>query len=195
MSQPCWHGGFQLLAMLLACPGEVVSREDLRSHLWRQNTYVDFDRSLNTATSKLREALGDSADRPIFVQTLPKRGYRFIAPVTAGEPIAVPNLADSKPSPLPVSGSEGTPPGTKWLTDRALASTFFFGTVLVLFGSIVRWYVTPTLPRVNRVQNLTNDGRAKNPELATDGVRVYFSEWRDQHWMLAHASVRGGETE
>ena len=72
---------FQVLASLLQRPGEVVSREELRSQIWLQDTFVDFDNSLNAAINKLREALGDSADSPRFVETLPRRGYRFIAPV------------------------------------------------------------------------------------------------------------------
>jgi DNA-binding winged helix-turn-helix (wHTH) protein len=72
---------FQVLGMLLEKPGEVVTRESLRNRLWPSDTFVDFDHSLNTAVNKLREALGDSAANPIFVQTIARRGYRFIAPV------------------------------------------------------------------------------------------------------------------
>ena len=72
---------FQILAALLERPGEVVTREELHQRLWPPNTFVDFDGSLNAATNKLREALGDSADNPRFVETLPRRGYRFVAPV------------------------------------------------------------------------------------------------------------------
>src|SRR5215472_11920693 len=74
---------FQVLEVLLQRPGEVVTREQLRSQIWQQDTFVDFDNSLNTAINKLREALGDSADNPRFIETLPRRGYRFIAPVTS----------------------------------------------------------------------------------------------------------------
>src|SRR5215467_8718568 len=72
---------FQVLAVLLQRPGEVVTREELRNQNWSPDTFVDFDNSLNTAINKLREALGDSADNPRFIETLPRRGYRFIAPV------------------------------------------------------------------------------------------------------------------
>ncbi len=72
---------FHVLAVLLQRPGEVVTREELRSENWSADTFVDFDNSLNTAINKLREALGDSADNPRFIETLPRRGYRFIAPV------------------------------------------------------------------------------------------------------------------
>jgi len=73
---------FHVLTVLLQRPGEVVTREELRSENWPADTFVDFDNSLNTAINKLREALGDSADNPRFIETLPRRGYRFIAPVT-----------------------------------------------------------------------------------------------------------------
>jgi TolB-like protein/Flp pilus assembly protein TadD len=72
---------FQVLTVLLEQTGEVVSREELRHRLWPCDTFVDFDNSLNTAINKIREALGDSAEDPHFVETLPRRGYRFIAPV------------------------------------------------------------------------------------------------------------------
>src|SRR5882757_2754943 len=73
---------FHVLIVLLQRPGEVITREELRSQNWPADTFVDFDNSLNTAINKLREALGDSADNPRFIETLPRRGYRFIAPVT-----------------------------------------------------------------------------------------------------------------
>src|SRR5438477_2358231 len=73
---------FHVLIVLLQRPGEVVTREELRNQNWPADTFVDFDNSLNTAINKLREALGDSADSPRFIETLPRRGYRFITPVT-----------------------------------------------------------------------------------------------------------------
>src|ERR1700686_2160750 len=73
---------FLVLKALLGRPGEIVTREELRSQIWSADTFVDFDNSLNTSINKLREALGDSADNPRFIETLPRRGYRFIAPVT-----------------------------------------------------------------------------------------------------------------
>ena len=74
---------FQVLVALLEHPGEVVTREELQQKLWSNDTFVDFDNSLNKAIKKIREALGDSADNPRFVETLARRGYRFIAPVEA----------------------------------------------------------------------------------------------------------------
>jgi cholera toxin transcriptional activator len=99
---------FQVLAMLIERAGEVVSREELRQRLWPSDTFVDFDHSLNTAINKVREALGDSASSPRYVETLARRGYRFLAPVQhdpapdtasiAPEPVT--HAPDSKPTNL-----------------------------------------------------------------------------------------------
>jgi TolB-like protein/DNA-binding winged helix-turn-helix (wHTH) protein len=81
---------FQVLAMLLARPGELVTREEIRSRLWPQDTFIDFDHGLNAAVRRLRDALNDHAETPRFVETLPRRGYRFIASVekpTIEEPV------------------------------------------------------------------------------------------------------------
>ena len=72
---------FRVLTVLLQQPGNLVTREELRSRIWPSDTFVDFDNNLNTSMNKLREALGDSADNPRFIETLPRRGYRFVAPL------------------------------------------------------------------------------------------------------------------
>ena len=77
---------FLVLAMLLERPGEMVTREELQQRLW-PDTFVDVEHSLNTAINKIREALNDSAESPHFVETLPRRGYRFIALVDSGKPV------------------------------------------------------------------------------------------------------------
>jgi cholera toxin transcriptional activator len=84
---------FQVLALLLERAGDVVTREELQQKLWPSDTFVDFDHSLNTAINKVREALGDSAASPRYVETLARRGYRFIAPVQAEAPAEVPSGA------------------------------------------------------------------------------------------------------
>jgi DNA-binding winged helix-turn-helix (wHTH) protein len=77
---------FQILSILLQHPGDVVTREDLRRRLWPENTFVDFDHSLNTAIKKLRHALNDEAAKPRFIETLPRRGYRFVGSITPDQP-------------------------------------------------------------------------------------------------------------
>jgi len=75
---------YKLLCLLVAQAGKVVSRDEIRSALWPAETFVDYDQGVNFAMKQVREALGDEADHPVYVQTIPKRGYRFIAPVDAG---------------------------------------------------------------------------------------------------------------
>jgi DNA-binding winged helix-turn-helix (wHTH) protein len=92
---------FQVLAVLLERAGEVVTREELQQKLWPSDTFVDFDHSLNTAINKVREALGDSASSPRYVETLARRGYRFIAPVRTEAPAAQPEPAPAVPATAP----------------------------------------------------------------------------------------------
>src|SRR5579864_5230843 len=80
---------FQILAILLEKPGQLVTRDQIRARLWPEDTFVDFDHGLNNAMMRVREALGDSSENPRFIETLPRRGYRFIAPV---EQIHIPEL-------------------------------------------------------------------------------------------------------
>ena len=77
----------QLLEVLLERPGEIVSREEIQGRIWPADTFVDFDKGLYNAVKKLREALGDTAATPVFIETVPKRGYRFVAPVSRPEPM------------------------------------------------------------------------------------------------------------
>jgi len=93
-TQPC-----QVLAILLEHPGDVVTREELRKRLWPADTFVDFDHSLNTAIKKLRQALSETAQKPRFIETLPRRGYRFVGIVDVGS---------SPPPTLPTPSSSWT---------------------------------------------------------------------------------------
>jgi len=77
---------YRLLTLLVRRAGELVTRDEIRQELWKDGTFVDFEQSVNFCVSQIREVLKDSADRPLYVQTVPKRGYRFIAPVETGEP-------------------------------------------------------------------------------------------------------------
>ena len=89
---------FQVLALLLERPGEVVTREEFEKKLWSGDTFVDFEHSLNTAIKKLRHALGDDKKKPRFVETLPKRGYRFIGKVEQAARISTPTRATAASS-------------------------------------------------------------------------------------------------
>src|SRR5512135_2987841 len=80
---------FQNLTELVQHPGEVVTRDELRQRLWRSDTFVDFEHGLNTAVMRLREILGDSAEQPCYIETVPRRGYRLIVPVEEEQSVAV----------------------------------------------------------------------------------------------------------
>jgi len=110
---------FQILALLLRRPGELVTREELRSRLWPADTFVDFEHGLNTAVKKLRQALDDSADTPRFVETLPRRGYRFVGAVDG--PVAAP--APTPPAtPAPPAAGDDVRRGPSWRTHAAWAT-------------------------------------------------------------------------
>lgn len=87
---------FKLLALLARRAGVLVSREEIRAELWPEGTFVDFDQSVNFAIKQIREVLGDSAERPLYIETVPRRGYRFIAPLDA---------VRDQASPAQISGS------------------------------------------------------------------------------------------
>ena len=111
---------FQLLAVLLERPGDVVTREELRQKLWPADTFVDFDHSLNTAVNKLRETLGDSASSPRYIETLARRGYRFIAPLQNDVPIL-----PARPAPAQDSASALHPDLEVPIPRRALTRGLF----------------------------------------------------------------------
>ncbi|MGE0406862.1 MAG: transcriptional regulator [Candidatus Korobacteraceae bacterium] len=99
---------FEILLLLLERQGEVVSREEIRQRLWPEGTFVDFEHSLNAAVAKLRDALGDSAASPRFVETVARRGYRFIAPVDSGT-VNITLAPTANLEPAPASSLPGTP--------------------------------------------------------------------------------------
>ena len=175
---------FQVLAILLERPGEVVTREELQKRLW-PDTFVDVERNLNTAVNKIREVLGDSAESPRFIETLSRRGYRFIALVETDL-----SLVNTDPIQKPIE----TPKKPRrrfrlWLS--ILSGAAVLAVVLVLWISFFR---TAGMPRVVRFTQLTHDGQRKDGPLLTDGVRIYFNEsLSDGRNVIAQVSVKGGE--
>jgi cholera toxin transcriptional activator len=111
---------FQVLTALLQNAGQVVTREELREKIWPADTFVDFDHSLNTAVNKIRESLGDSASSPRFVETLARRGYRFIAPVDSGA--AGTTVSASAQDVAQNSGTRAGAPAPHGLNDPATSS-------------------------------------------------------------------------
>jgi DNA-binding winged helix-turn-helix (wHTH) protein len=114
------HQPLKLLEILLERPGEVVTREELRSRVWSDESFGDFDQAVNIAIGKLRSALGDSAENPRFIETLPKRGYRFIADVSVVDGEAHPKRPESAVGDLPGLQEKKTEPEPK-VQDAGLA--------------------------------------------------------------------------
>src|SRR6185436_10723696 len=112
---------FEVLAMMLERPGEVVTREELQKRLWPDGTFVDFDHSLNNAINKIREALGDSAESPRFVETLSRRGYRFIATVERLDQQVASTSADDNGRSSPASSESSTLRPSSQLSENELA--------------------------------------------------------------------------
>ena len=182
---------FHVLAILLEHQGELVTRENLRHALWPEDTFVDFDTNLNAAINKLREALGDSAGSSRFIETLPRLGYRFMAPVdveatrasTPGGPAlgapAGPTLDDARaggrclPLPKSAGGVREPPPQNRW--PLALAGVALLAALAFLFGLNVGGWRQRLLGRTNlpRIQSL-----AVLPleNLTGDPAQEYFAE-------------------
>ena len=150
---------FQVLAVLLQRPGEVVTREELRKQIWPEDTFVDFDNGLNTAVNKLREALGDSADNPRFVETLPRRGYRFLAPVTGD---------GKRTAPTPRAASGVTKLRTRWgILIGGVALILVVGLILVGLSRL-----DSTRGRINSIAVIpfANGGGDPDAEYLSDGI-------------------------
>ena len=122
---------FQVLALLLEHAGDVVTREELRQRLWPADTFVDFDTGLNSAVKKLRDVLADSADEPRYIETIPRRGYRFIAPLVDPNPATAPSLAP-EPCLHPVRETASSQPADSAVTS---AESFFFTPFRLLFAA------------------------------------------------------------
>ena len=187
---------FRILVYLLEHAGEIVTREELRRILWPSDTFVDFDHSLNTAVMKLRDALGDSTDAPLYIETIPKRGYRFIAPVASA--------AEARDGPAHIEGgpgvsSESEPPGARkaifvpaagpvlhrqWRRSTILGS--LLGLILLVaigWFAFLRTRATPSSdqdgslsPSTFQITPVTNaPGDAISPAFSPDGREIAFA--------------------
>jgi Tol biopolymer transport system component/DNA-binding winged helix-turn-helix (wHTH) protein len=186
---------FLVLRKLLETAGVLVTREELQGALWPADTFVDFDTSLNTAIKRLREALGDSADVPVFIETIPRRGYRFLAPVQV-----LPNGGESKavsvalPAQAPVGAPEATPTLTATPATRSRRYGPMFGGLAlaaVLGGSAVALRSPQPMPRVTDSTQLTFDGLSKG-NLHTHGGYIYFNEQLPDRIALVQVPIAGG---
>jgi TolB-like protein/DNA-binding winged helix-turn-helix (wHTH) protein/Tfp pilus assembly protein PilF len=160
---------FQVLAVLLARPGELVTREELRGRLWTADTFVDFDHGLNKAINKIREALGDSAESPRFVETVARRGYRFIADVAevALEPAP---LAPHTSQPSSATEPAVAPGRPRWQRTLTIAGLGLALTSVVLVGWLLRSHGPSPAIRSVAVLPLENLSGDTSQEYFADGM-------------------------
>ncbi|HKF25554.1 MAG TPA: winged helix-turn-helix domain-containing protein, partial [Candidatus Acidoferrum sp.] len=188
---------FYILSVLLGRPGELVTREELRMRLWPGDTYVDFDHGLNAAVNKLRDALCDSAESPRFIETLPRRGYRFIAAVEQLDEPPGPPVLPAQSSTFAgsahlsaavttqASGRNEAPGPPKRL--RLWRSFVAWGLALVL--ALVGWSIkarnksllgarADTGSAIARMRTFTGaDEDAAEPSFSPDATRIAFARW------------------
>ena len=180
--QPC-----RVLFLLLERAGEVVTREELREKLWPADTFVDFDHGLNSAVARLREALRDSAEKPRFIETISKRGYRFIAPFQSpASDVAVPAIH-------PVA-QNSTHPGSRIPAKVWMSFTF----CLALLSGLTIWALNRSSPdsqleRIEVVPLIGLRGLQATPAFSPDGTLVAFRQSDGTHTAGIFAAVVGGQ--
>jgi TolB-like protein/DNA-binding winged helix-turn-helix (wHTH) protein/Tfp pilus assembly protein PilF len=182
---------FQVLVVLLEKPGEIITREELRNRLWPGDTFVDFDHGLNNAVMRLREVLGDASENPRFVETIPRRGYRFIAPVV-GSAFPVPPTTDSEveAGDVPIEAASPTAERAAFEAASQPASirrqpattrlAILIAAILALAGLLgagLFHYTRAATPKSNRAQNkslivlpIENLSGDKDQEYFADGM-------------------------
>lgn len=211
---------FKVLAALLERPGEIVSREELQLKLWGKDTVVDFDHSLGTAINKIREALGDSAENPRFIETLAKRGYRFIAPVSpvvqpATSPGPVNGTAAGRrlsagvdelgvqtlPLSIPASSIPGLiatppPPATRRYGAIAIAAILLISALIAgyLLGSERSTTVPPHIVQLTHSGHLAPgvDTMENLAAATTDGVHLFAGIIDSGHFGIGAVALSGG---
>jgi len=194
---------FEVLRVLLERRGELVTRQEFHRVLWPADTFVDFDQGLNNAIKRIREVLNDSAESPRYVETLPRLGYRFIGTVDstqsdAGEP-AVENGSVRAPAPPtmiapgPASDADLKAPAAE--SQRKPRVRLLLAAAAGMALLVLAWMFRPMYPepRVTGETPLTTDGIWKWGPLATDGVRVYFTENLNHQETIAAVPISGGQ--
>jgi len=177
---------FEILAVLLQSAGELVTRDELRTRLWPSDTFVDFNHGLNAAVNKLRDTLNDSADAPRYVETLPRRGYRFIAQVEwidARAPVATQTEPPSKPTPEPAFELDPEPAivaaPTRSVWPRYLMGAGALCIALILAAVLLHTLmgfrgVTPAQAMVEHTRPLLSISDTSTPSFSPDGNSIAF---------------------
>jgi Tol biopolymer transport system component/DNA-binding winged helix-turn-helix (wHTH) protein len=168
----------ELLILLASRPGELVRREEIIQELWGDEINVDTENAINTAVRKIRQVLGDDSSSPHFVQTISKRGYRFLAEPTRP---AVPPQAPASTA--------------KTIRSKTIRWRLLAGIAAVLLVGLVVWSVRHSrkILQVSNYKAITHDGLPKQGPLLSDGVRIYFVSGSMNHRSISQISVNGGE--
>ena len=207
----------RVLVLLAERQGQLVTREELKNRLWPEETFVDFEAGLNTAVSKLRDALSDRADKPRYIETIPRRGYRFLSPVEMSRsngnsaassattlPIgefasAAENIASKAELSRPIESLSSRSPSVEEQIAKIRSAHAFWirGTIaaaaLLLLFTV--WWLTPLPdPQITDIFRVTQSGALDflvRP--ASDGVRIFYVQRAGEHYDLMQASVTGGD--
>ncbi|HEV2418506.1 MAG TPA: winged helix-turn-helix domain-containing protein [Terriglobia bacterium] len=189
----------QLLMLLLDRPGEVVTREEMRARLWPEDTFVDFEHSLNSAIKKLRAALRDSAAQPRFIETLTRQGYRFIAAVETASPPPSPHLPVAaspavSPAAAEAHGKDAPPPRAKTLfpLNRTLAALAFLLVAVLLIG-VSRWPFARRAGYSDMTLLLSGQGDLLDPAISPDGVMLAYVKVERASRKIQVRRVTGGQ--
>jgi Tol biopolymer transport system component/DNA-binding winged helix-turn-helix (wHTH) protein len=178
---------FRVLFLLMERAGGVVTREELREKLWPADTFVDFDHGLNSAVARLREALRDSAEKPRFIETVAKRGYRFIAPVQASTPAAA--VSSIKPVAHNNTGLGSHIRARSWMVATSCFALFLAIAVWALY----RPSPDSQLERIEVVPLVGLRGFQATPAFSPDGTLVAFRQSDGAHHTGIFAAVVGGQ--
>jgi TolB-like protein/DNA-binding winged helix-turn-helix (wHTH) protein/Tfp pilus assembly protein PilF len=183
------HGQpLQVLATLLSRAGDVVTREELRAQIWTADTFVDFDHSLHNAIARLREALGDSAETPRYIETLPRRGYRFIAPVES----SVESPAVSKLTLEPSRSAQAAPPGDVpvALARRTPRAFLAAGFLTLLVVALAVWLTRTGSPSISAARPLNSIAVLPLENLSGDPSEEFFADGMTDQLITDLAKVR-----
>lgn len=167
---------FRVLAILSGRPGEIITREELQEQIWGKDTFVDFDQSLNKAVNRVREALNDDAGTPQYVETVPRRGYRFVAPVTGNTPAEQTGATAPSSAVSDLGTTKSRPRRPSVVTTAALVMA---GVLVALGIARVVLLRKPRTPTPQETRHMTSEGFG--PRLSRDGK------------LLAYVSSRGGD--
>lgn len=183
------HQPFEILVALLERPGQIVTREELQQRLWPGET-GDVRRKLNKAVNKLRSVLGDSPDRPLFIETVPRVGYRFIAPVRISEPESVTSTDVAAPVLLQEAVQPAKTRRVGWRRWVVLGLVVIAGLAFAM-----TWFHPAPVPQVEALRQLTADGREKRGRIVFHGGYLYFTEVATGRAWAARVPAKGGQVE